>query len=481
MASVRKSLAISFAEKYSIMVIQFISTIILARLLTPEEVGIFSVGAVIVGFAHMMRDFGVANYLVQEKELTKERIKTAFGVTLIIAWSAALALYLCSDAISNFYDESGVKNVIIILAVTFLFIPFSSTVLGLLRRDMKFGTLFWVNLLSAIAHALTGITLAFYDFGFESLAWATVASASTTVLIAIINKPDKAEFTPSLSEFRRIFSYGSYSSGSAIAQEAGLSSPDLAIGRLLGFEALGYYSRAMGLISIFNYAVTAAISPVVIPAFAKYHREGKDLKDAYLRALDYYTALAWPFFGYVLLATLPLIIVLYGDQWTPSAPIIQILCVAFMLRALTGFSGHYLIATGQVKLQFKLQVILQIPRAIITIIAAFYSLTMVALTQVLFYVACIAIFHIYVHRQMNISIIDILQAIKRSLFVSISCVAIPAVIMWQYKFDSNYAFILITGASLSLTWLACIFIFKHDLNKELKSSLNKISFSKSDS
>ncbi len=474
MTSVRKSLAISFADKYSVMLIHFASTMILARLLTPEEIGVYSVGAVIAGFAHMIRDFGVANYLVQEKELTRNRIQTAFGITLLIAWGAALLLYFSSGPIAHFYSEPGVSTVIQILAFSFLFIPFSSTVLGLLRREMKFKHLFVINFLSACAHAITGVGLACYGFGFESLAWASMVSAAATVIAAIIMRPAGAEFTPSYSEFKRIFSFGSYSSATGIIQEAGLSAPDLAIGRLQSFDALGYYSRAMGFVSIFNYAVSAAINPVIIPAFAKHDRGGQDLKQAYLRALEYYTVLAWPFFAYLLLVTQELITLLYGAQWSDSVQPAQILCIAFIIRSLTAFTGNYLIATGQVKTNFKIQLILQVPRVIATIAAAFHSIEAVAIVQALFYIAAFFISHVYAHNQLAIRYIDIIQATAKSAFITLSSLIPPALFLFLLPPQSNATTIIVSCLAFGLAWLICIFAFNHGFKHEIITIANAI-------
>lgn len=474
MPSVRKSIAISFAEKYATLLIQFFSTIVIARLLTPSEIGVFSVGAVIVGFAHMIRDFGVSNYIVQEQELTKERLRTAFGVTLIIAWSAALILFLFSGPIADLYEERGLSKVLNILASSFLLIPFSSTILGLLRRDLNFDKIFWINLASSLAHAITGCSLAYLGWGFESLAWATVASAASTVAIAILVRPDRAVFTPSLREFRRIFSFGSYSTGSSIAQEVGLSAPDLALGKLQGFDMVGYYSRAMGFISIFNQAVTAAISPVITPAFAKSIREDRGIKEQYLRALNYYTAVSWPFFGFTIVMAAPLIHVLYGEQWSQAVEPAQILCLAFILRSLTTFSGHVLTAQGKVKLQFKLQLLLQIPRALATIYAASYSISAVAWVQVVFYFISVIVFHMMIERSLGIRIIDLIHTTSKSAMVFSICLA--GVITSNILFEENGLLISVisAGAALAALWITSIYLTSHDLKSEIVQILTAI-------
>ena len=120
MPSVRKSLALSFASKYSDLVITTVTVLVLARLLTPEEIGIYSVGAAVVAMAHVVRDFGVGNYLIQEKELTQDRIRTAFAVTLIIGWTMAAVLFAASGPVSRLYAEPGLAHVMKVLSLTFM-------------------------------------------------------------------------------------------------------------------------------------------------------------------------------------------------------------------------------------------------------------------------------------------------------------------------------------------------------------------------
>lgn len=466
MASVKKSLAISFADKYSVMLIQLVATLVLARLLTPEDVGLFSVGAVIVGFAHVIRDFGVVNYLIQEKELTTERIRSAFGVTLVISWGIAVVLYLISAPIADFYDEDSVKKVIVILSINFLFIPFSSTVMGLLRRELKFETIFAINFSNAVAHNATAMILAYLGFGFESLAWAAIAGTSVTVIVAIIKRPENTQFVPACSEFKRIFSFGSYSSGAGIVREAGLSISDMSLGKLQGFEAVGYYSRAMGFVNIFNYAVTAAIDPVVTPFFAKCIRENRALKGPYLRALDYFTVLAWPSFLFLLVFAYPMIDLLYGAQWGEAAPVAQLLCIAFMLRSLTNFSGYYLIATGQIRLMFTSQLFLQVPRVILTILAAFDGLILVAAVQVLFYLVSFFVYHILVHRDLHVRYVDVFRSTYKSLMVALIAI-IPPLGMSFYIEISGVFLIGLTGLLFIIGWVLSLYLIKHALLNEL--------------
>ena len=160
MSSLSKSLLISFAEKYTALLVSFGSTIVLARLLTPEEIGVFSVAAVLVGMAHMLRDFGVSQYVVQERELTREKLKSALGAAILFAWAIAILLLIMAQFVSAFYNDERVETVMLVLSISFLLLPFGSVTLAMLRREFRFVPIYRVQTASAIANAASGIGLA---------------------------------------------------------------------------------------------------------------------------------------------------------------------------------------------------------------------------------------------------------------------------------------------------------------------------------
>src|SRR5947209_2712053 len=139
--SIRRSLVRSFLDKYSALAIGIITNLALARILTPSEVGIFSIAASLVGLASSLRQFGIGSYLIQEKELTLARQRSAIGVAVVITWSIGTLLAIASGVIADIYRQLGVQSVILTLALNFFFIPFTMVVVMVLRREMRFGAL----------------------------------------------------------------------------------------------------------------------------------------------------------------------------------------------------------------------------------------------------------------------------------------------------------------------------------------------------
>ncbi len=136
MTTFRISLVWSFLDKYSSLVITTATTIILSRLLTPVDVGIYSISSSLVGFAHMLRDFGIGTYILQEKHLSEIRLRTALGISILVGWTTAAFLALVSWPMGVYYGEAGVGEVTLVLAGNFVLLPFGSIFMVQLRRDM---------------------------------------------------------------------------------------------------------------------------------------------------------------------------------------------------------------------------------------------------------------------------------------------------------------------------------------------------------
>jgi len=151
MTSVRRGLALSFAERYALIALALASNILLARLLTPEQIGIYSVSLAVIGIAQVLRDFGVGNFLIQEKNLSEAHIRTAFGISLVIGVVLFLGAFAAAPWAGRFYGEAQMVATLRISALNFVVLPFCSISLALLRRDMQFQRLLIVTLASAAA------------------------------------------------------------------------------------------------------------------------------------------------------------------------------------------------------------------------------------------------------------------------------------------------------------------------------------------
>ncbi len=475
MSRVRKSVALIFAENYSSLIIQFISTLILARLLTPAQIGIFSVAAVVVSLAHTIRDFGVGQYVIQEDELTPERIRAAFGLAIATAWIVAVLLYIISEPFARFYAEPGVADVMHLLVINFLLLPFSTVSLALWRREMNFMPPYIIKTCGTLAHACTAITLAYLGFGYMSMAWAAVASIATISVLSSILRPSNMPWLPGIKEYRRVLSFGSMVSTSVVIKELGAGAPDLIVGRALGMGSVGIFGRGMGLVQLFERYISSAAKGVVLPHFATVHREGGALKAGYLQALGMITGLAWPFYGFLALMAYPIIRILYGTQWDAAIPLVGILALYGAVNVLFYFGDNTLLALGKAKNNMQIEFIRQPITVGLILIGCSFGLEQVAIALVVSSVIGSLVSHHFLRRHIGLKWHDVGSAIRKSLLLSLICLSGPVIVIATMDIgpDNLIPPFIYSTLSFGIGWLIGIPILKHPLHDELQRALNK--------
>lgn len=467
--SIKKSILISFAEKYSTLAISFVGVMIIARLLTPREIGIYSVASAVTAIAQMLRDFGVGTYLIQERELTKDKIRAALSITCATSWVAGGALFVIRPWAVEFYHEQALSELIAIQCLSFLILPFSAPILALLRREMKFGVLFRINLMSSITQFVVSISLAMSGYGYLSMAWASVASLCCTVLLVTANRPRDAWVLPGYKGWKPIARFGIQTSVSAIVTEIAMNMNDLAVGRILGFQAVALYSRAQGLMYLFHRDMMDAVKKVVFPVFAAAVREDKDLLAAYLKAVSLITVFAWPFYGFLGLYAHQVMNLLFGDQWDAAVPLVKILVFGGAVAALFNLSHQTLIAMGMVNKSMRIQLWVQLVRIPLVIIAATYSIEMVCYSYIVFFVFSLFVNQIYLKDVLGLKFWRLMLGNMKSLLVAIFSIILPIVNLTYVPYDSDNEMQVFIGAvGLASGWLIGVFIFRHPIAKELK-------------
>jgi len=374
MSSIRKSLSQTFATTYLKLIVQVVGLVVLARLLGPEEIGIYTIAAVFVAFAQELRNFAVGHYIIQEPELTPARFRAAFSVTLALGFTTALLIFLLAPYAGAFYDEPGVESILSLLALNFLLIPFGTIVLAYLRREMQFGKIMVVETSSTIVHNAIAILLAFIGFSYMSLAWAAIAGTFTSLILAQIMRPAGIPWLPGIREIKRVFSFGLYMTGSTMIGRIGSDLPNLVVGKVLGLSAVGLVSRGSSLILIFHRLVVSGIQPVIMPYLSAKRRTGETLATPYLYAVTCITGLAWPFFISLAVLADPAVNLILGSKWTEIIPLLSFWVLAPSIAVLMPFAKEVFVANGAVKRFFHLQTYILLARVVVVVSAVFHSL-----------------------------------------------------------------------------------------------------------
>lgn len=220
-SSIRQALSLSFVQSFVSLILTFGAVIIVSHLLTPSEIGVYSVAAGLVALAHMLRSFGVSEFIVQEKQLDQPLIRTVFTINLLIAWALGIAMFACSGPIGKFYGDAGVASVLKVLSGLFMLMPFGAVAQAQMTREFEFDRLIKIRLSEIVARTFTVVGLAYAGFSYMSMAWASLGSI-VVMLIGCAVWGGRYRVTGlSLQHWRRVLHFGSNRTLSDIAMQIG--------------------------------------------------------------------------------------------------------------------------------------------------------------------------------------------------------------------------------------------------------------------
>lgn len=471
MATVRRSLAFSFGEKYVIALANVATTMILARLLLPAEVGVYSVAMAFLAMIHPLREFGVGNCLIQVREPTTAVVRTCFTISLCLSGILALATMAAAGSVAGFYQEPALADILHIVAANLLLIPLGAPGMALLRREMAFDRVAAINIAGALANALTALVLAARGWGAISLAWGSLAGTAVTTLTA---GPGSAAGRRcigfALSEWRLVLGFGGQSTATSLVGAAYQAAPDLIIGRVLGVGAAGLYSRANGLIGLFGNIILDALQPVLLPALAAQARRGENLRAPYLLAIECYTALFWPYLVMCALMAEPVVRLLLGPNWLEVAPVLRILSLAAMANFAAFLTYPVLVAVGRVRDVLWISLIIVPPAVLLILAASFSGLWAVAAVSALIAPANFLVSFMFIRRHVAVSLADVARATRKSLAATVVTAVAPllAIAGWGTGFAVPLEGFAAGTAGAAVLWLGTLALVGHPLLGELR-------------
>lgn len=430
MTSVRRALALSLIERYLLLVLALASNMTLARLLTPDQIGVYSVSMAVLGLAQVLRDFGIGSYLVQAQQLDEELTGTAFSLSMGLGLLLFLVTMGAAPFVADFYQhDPRVASTLRICALNFLLLPLTTVSLALLRRALEFKRLLYVMISAAVTGAVVSIGLALLGAGVDALAWGAVAGNATTVVGLWIIRPPLGFPRPRLGAWRSLLGFGGQVSVTGLVTSVAMDMNDLVVGKVLGFQPVAILSRAQGLMNIFNRDLMSAIRNVALPAFAQAHRNGLALPQPYAKSVALVTVFAWPFHALVSLYALEVLHLLYGAQWHAAATLVPLFCLAGAVAAVNALTPNLLTAVGRIDLVTRVELSLQTVRMLMIAGAAivFQSIAACALAFLVWAVLSMPVFAAARRRGIGDDHGAMRAALWRSLAVAAACSLPPAV------------------------------------------------------
>ena len=475
MGAVRQSLWISLADSYLGLILRLAGTAIIARLLTPSEVGVLAVAAVFSGLASMFRDFGVAEYMIQERDLTRKKIAATLTLNIMVSWLMAAAMFAGSGLAAAFYKEPGVGEVMRVQAICFLLVPFGAVTMAYFRRELNFRPVLICNILGNVTGFVVSVALALMGYSYMSLAWSALAAIIVTVAGSMWYRPAILPRWPAWAGVAEVFHFSKFASLVYLFGQVGKGAPEMIIGRALGMADVAMFSRAGGLIEMFQRMALRPVMFVCMPYFARSDREEGEIATAYLKSVSYLTAVGWPCLAFMGIAAFSAIRIVYGPQWGAAVPLAQILVAAFAVELVHAMSREALLARGHARAANSLQIWLVLLQIAGLLAAVPWGVTGAAIGLAVATLLGALVAQIYLRRHLGLSGRELLRTCGGSLVVTAGAVA-PAAAWAAFAgvtLDNYIAFGVLGALLTALSWLATLALLDHAVMHELRGMVAK--------
>jgi O-antigen/teichoic acid export membrane protein len=472
----RRALLFATGGRYVVMGTGLISTIIIARLLTPSAFGISVLGTAVLAIAEALRELGSIAYLVQQTEMTLTKIRTVFSISLIVTLVITTLLMVVSEPLARLLGEPGIGRYIRIVALGYAIAPFAHPIYALLSRDMAFDTIAALDIATAIVNTVAAVWLVRVGFDYLGVAWAAVISGAVWTLAGFCVRRDISIYRPSLAEWRSVLAFGAYGSATALLYKASESLFYLILGGVLDARAVALCQRAVLLSQFPERVILAGVGAVALPAFSDHARRGKDLKVAYLTAVEHITAIQWP--ALILLGILagPVVSLLLGPQWGDVVPITRIFVVAFAFSFPTSLNYPIQVAVGAIRQTLRLAMVQTVVSLATLAFAAQYGLRAVALTACVTIPFNVALSVRLVRKHIPFRWSDLARAMRRSAVVSGLSAAGPVAIAVGCDGHAVPVVMLLGAAagSSAIGWICGLWLSGHPLFRELSHALASV-------
>ena len=339
-------------QKYSKILIQFISGIILARLLTPYDYGCIGMLMIFMVVAETFIDGGFGSALIQKKRPTQTDYSTIFWWNLGMAVVMYPALYFCAPAIAAFYDIPILCDVLRVQGLVLFIYALNIIQRNQLRKKLNFKLLSIISILTSIISLTITVIMAYMGFGVWALVAQNLLVAGIPALAFWFYVKWRPTWTFSWQSFRELFSFGFYMFLTHLVNNLGQKIQGLLIGKFYNPAIMGYYSKADGTEKLASHSISGIMTQVTYPLYAEVQDDKEKLGNIIKRLTMTLAYITFPLMFILLLCAKPIFVLLYSDRWVQSVPYFQVLCIAGLSGCLQSVNLQSILAIGKSKTMF---------------------------------------------------------------------------------------------------------------------------------
>ncbi len=321
--------------RVSTRALTFVKLAVLARLLAPEQFGLFGIASLVLAFLEIVTETGINIFLIQEKRNLKDYVDTAWIISIIRGATISITLFIFSPVVASFFDSPEALRLIWLISLVPLIRGFINPSIVRFQKDLMFSCEFGLRLTVFIIDTTAAIVFAFVTGSAASLVCGLIFGALAEVILSFIVVSPRPKLSFEIVKAKQIINRGKWVNMAIVFNYIFQEGDDIVIGRLLNTFSLGIYQMAYKISSLPITEVSDVVMKVTFPVFVRISGDKARLRKAFLKTLAVVSILTLPFGILLLLYPESLVLLILGDQWIAAIPVIRILSLFGVVRAIT--------------------------------------------------------------------------------------------------------------------------------------------------
>jgi len=346
--SFARGIAWQGSVKWIVQIVTWGTTIVVARILSPEDYGLLAMGVVLLAFIALLSESGIGATVVTVRDITSAQIAQINGAAVLLGIASFTAACLAAFPVGWFYHSTALPPVIIVMSFTLIISAFRVVPGALLQRDLRFPRLAVLDAVQGLLQALTTVVFAMLGFRYWSLVLSALLGAAVGTAATVISRPYRLKL-PRWKTLRPLLPFTSNVLVARLFWYAYQNSDFIVAGKRLGSHALGAYSYAWTLASMPVDKISSLVSSVTPGFFAAVQHDIPALRRYFLTVTEALAAFTFPLTLGLALVARDLVPVVFGDRWLFMIGPLQILAAYSMIRTIAPTVSQILPFTGDMR------------------------------------------------------------------------------------------------------------------------------------
>lgn len=337
-------------------IMDLIRTIVLARLLSPDDFGVMGIALLVLSTLDTFSQTGFMAALIQRKGNIREYLDAAWSFSILRGTLIFILLFITAPWIAGFFESPASQPVIRAIAISILLKGMINIGVVYFQKELEFHREFVYQLSGTVANLAVAIPAAILVRNVWALVIGLLAGSGIRLVASYLVHPFRPRFSLGWGKAKDLFDFGRYIFARSILLFILTQGDDAFVGKILGTAALGYYQLAYRLSNLSATEITHVVSQVTFPAYAKIQDQTLKLTKALSRTLRITSLIAMPVAAGLAAIAPELVEVIFGEKWLPMVPSMQVLCLFGVMRSITASFGPVFQAVARLDIPLKINV-----------------------------------------------------------------------------------------------------------------------------